>query len=259
MTAEGVLGDAAARVESELEHVAAKSKAFRRFERTVSETAPLDRRAVAGGRPATGGTLATAGGGDDRCRRLRERFLETVHPHSLDDIDGGEPVAATIREELGDEAALALAPNGGNRFTPGVKRGVLSAIETRRRELRTLEGALERERESLREVGDARGSMVDAIETFGDRRLLEFGFEELRERHERLADYRTRCDRLAAERQDLLDSTTGREARTGLAHRGLVEYLYESPGYPALDALVRLDRGCAAGQRALRDHLCRRV
>jgi len=259
VTVDGTIRDAVSRVESELEHVEAKTKAFSRFERAVSETAPLDRRAVAGSTPAAGGTLATNGGGDDRCRRLRERFLETVHPHSLDDIDGGEPVAATIREELGDEAALALAPNGGNRFTPEVKRGVLSAIERRRRELGTLEGALERERESLREIGDGLDSMVEAVETFGDRRLLGFGFEELCERHGRLADYRTRCDRLAAERQDLLDSTTGREAKTGLAHRTLVGYLYDSPAHPALDAVVRFDRGCAAGQRALRDHLCRRV
>lgn len=251
-------------VEDESTHVDETLAAFDRFERTVRETAPVELRSAAV-EPAGGGAMSVLTTVDrpavTPCDRLRERFVETVRPHSVVDVDGSESVLATMREELGEEPALALAQNGSGRFTAELKRTMLSAIGTRSAELRSLDAALERERDSLRTAIDELESVIEAIRELGDCRLLHLGFGALRRRHEQLAACRRRCDRLSRERQATLHSTTSYGAAAGLSHRALVEYLYRDlpTTHPVLSAVVELDGGCAEGQRALRDHLARRV
>lgn len=255
---------ALSRVEDESRHVEETLDAFDRFDRTVRETAPVEFGAATV-EPAGGGAMTVLATADrpahTTCDRIRERFVETIRPHSVEDVDGSEPLVETMREELGEEPALALAPNGPGGFTAELKRTIISAIEARRAELRSLSAALERERESLETAAEELESVIDAIRALGDCRLLHLDFEALRRRHDRLSTCRHRCDRLSRERQATLDSTTSYGGAAGLSHRTLIEYLYHDrpTTHPVLSAVVELDRGCAEGQRALRDHLSRRV
>ena len=260
----GYLADARERAEAESDHVDGKRAAFDRFERTVRGIDPVETgtaapRAAAGG--AVAGTPVTERSGDDRCRRVRESFAETIRPYSVEDVTEAESVVATIGEELGEEVALAVSPGGGGEFTSPVRAAVVSAIGDRRSELRAMAAALEREHESLRAAVDELDAMRDEAAAPGNRRLYRHGFEELRERHERLARFRERCERLARERQELLASTTSHGAETGIRHRTLVGYLYRelSVGHPVLATVVGFEEGCIEAQRAIRDQLTRRV
>ena len=201
------------------------------------------------------------GSSDDQCRRLRERFEATVQPCSVEDVAGTEPVLKTIKAELGEQIALALAPSGNACFTPQLRDGIIVSVEERRAELRAMSAALDRELTFLRKAREEIDEIVDGIEETGDRYLYRYGFTELRERHDRLEAYRTRCDRLARERQTVLASATSYGASAGMNHRTLIAYLYRSlpTNHPVLTAIVRLYAGCSEGQRALRDHLARRV
>lgn len=255
---------ALSRVEEEREHVDAKLTALERFEATVRDTDPVEFGSttvepVGGG--ATAALVVADRPAETPCDRIRERFAETIRSHSVDDGDGSESIVATMREELGEEAALALAPNGPGRFTPELKRSIRSATENRRAELRSLSAALEREKRSLRTAAEELESVIDTVREIGDCRLLHLGFESLRRRHEQLTACRRRCDRLSRKRQATLGSTTSHAAAAGLDHRTLIEYLYQglSTTHPVLTAVVKLDDGCAEGQRALRDHIARRV
>jgi len=124
-----------------------------------------------------------------------------------------------------------------------------------------MSAALARERQSLGNAEEGIRAIIDGAEAPGSGYLHRCGFDELRERHDRLEAYRARCDRLARERQAVLASATSYGASAGMDHRTLVGYLYEDlpTGHPVLTAIVRVYAGCDGSQRALRDHLTRRV
>jgi hypothetical protein len=261
----GHLGDARERVVAESDHVEGKLAAFDRFERRVRGIDPVEAGTAATARVAGGGTVSSRliaeRSGDDRCRRVREGFAETVRPYSVEDVTEAESVVATIGEELGEEVALAVSPGGGGAFTPAIREVVLSAVGDRRSELRAMAAALEREHGSIRTTVDELDAALEAVEALGSRRLYRYGFGELRERHERLARFRERNERLARERQKLVGSTTSHGAATGIRHRTLLEYLYRglSVDHPVLTAVVDFEKRCLERQRAIRDQLTRRV
>jgi len=91
--------------------------------------------------------------------------------------------------------------------------------------------------------------------------LLGLDFEGLRARHERLAAFREQCDRLARKRQSLLTRTVSEGGAAGVDHRSLVESLYGGlpTAHPVLSAAVTLEEVCTDCQKAVRDHLTRRV
>ena len=236
--------DAVARVETEQDHVDGKLAAYDRFENAVRESEVDD---MAGVTMAVGGSTSAVspmagGSSDDQCRRLRERFEATVRPCSLEDVTGTEPVTETIREELGERVALALAPDGNPRYTPQLRDGIFASIDERRAGLRAMSSAVDRELTFLREAREEIGGMIDGFGEADGRYLYEHGFNELRERHDRLEAYRTRCDRLARERQTVLASATSYGASAGMNHRTLIAYLYRSlpTNHPVLTAIVRL-------------------
>lgn len=259
------VGDARERAAAESDHVEGKLAAFDRFERTVRGIDPVEAgtaaAAWAAGGGAVAGTPVAERSGDSRCRRVREGFAETVRPYSVEDVAGAESVVATIGEELGEEVALAISPGGVGEFTPTVREAILSTIGDRRSELRAMAAALERERDSLRAAADELDAALGAVETLGNRRLYRYGFEALRERHERLARLRERCERLARERQELVGSTTSHGAETGIRHRTLIGYLYRDlpVDHPVLATVVGFEEECIEAQRAIRDQLTRRV
>jgi len=272
MTVRTHVRDAHERVERKQEHVEAKLAGFEQFEQALRElsgssgnddrTARTDAarttHATDGG-VAAAPTLGRTSQGDDRACRVRTLFAETVHPHCGRD-DEPVSVLASVRDELGEELALVLAPTTGG-ITPELERGLLSATARRRAELAAVDCALDVEAESLDAASEEIEVITDWLVRAEDTALTQLGFESLRERHETLACHRETCDRLARERQETLRGTTSHDAAAGVGHRPLVESLYgDSPvSYPVLSSVTRLDALCADCQRVVRDHLVRRV
>lgn len=251
-------------VEGEREALAEERAAYGRFRRRVESLSATEARPATGGSgTALGAVAARTGGdtGDSACAKVREAFAETVRPHSVDDIGDDEPLLETIREELGDGVALAVAPTTDPVFTPRTKRAVLSAVHDRRHGIDATTDSLESEAESLEAVGETVGAITDWVMLAEETPLSSFGFETLHERHDRLTEYRERCERLLAERQALLHRTTGRNAAADVSHRSLVRYLYQPfpVVYPVLSTLTRLYDLLADCQRTVRDHLTHRV
>lgn len=252
------------RVERETDHMRGRLRAVEDFEDSVSDVPPAR---DGPGRPATDGGvvlspgIARTGSRDGGCAAVRERFAETVAPYSTDDLDGSESLIETIGEEFNEAVALALSPATGADFSPATKRAVLSAAEERRREIGAMLGALDRERESLVEAAET----VDAVTTWlveeNGRPLLELGFEDLTDRYRRIDRYRESCDDLARARQRTIRATTGERASAAIEHERLLAFLYdESPTeFPVLTTVARLGSVLDESQRALRDHIVRRV
>jgi hypothetical protein len=265
MSVETHVGDALDRAETERRHVEQKGAAFQEFRAVVREIEPTTRGGQPGGPMADGGIAVAAtgyagGGTRNKCEQVRAEFAETVGQVS-DVVAAEETTIETLREEFCEEIALALSPHSESQFTPNVKQALLTAAGNRRQELAALRKALVVERESLDDAVEEVGEMTTWLAEADQTPLLGLGFEELRERHERLSSFRDRCKRIADHRQDTLETTTSYEGSAGLEHEGVVTYLYDDfpTTHPVLSTTARLDEVCADCQRAVRDHLTRRV
>jgi len=215
--------------------------------------------------PTVGGVRAVAGGANaastDGCRRVREAFAETVRPHSVPDGSEGEPLLATVRESLGDAVAVTLSPKTDAAFTPRVAAAVDAAVDDRLAELAVFDRTLEREAASLRSATEAIRSVTDWLTTADETPLSALGFDDLRRRHEALADRIATCESLSADRQADLDRTASRGAAVGIRQRSTVAFLYDDfpVSYPVLSTVARLVETLVECRRAVRDHLTRRV
>lgn len=259
MTIQTRIHDAQARVDREREAVDAKLTAIDRFIDRVADIAPAP-TGSSPGLTATVGALSHRGS-DDSCTAVRRAFAETIRPHSLDDVAERESLQATIEAELSESIAVALAPTTNAGFSPKLKRAVLSEARTRRAETKALHCALGREATQLEEVAAAVDEVTEWIATADETPLSDLGFEALRRRHERLATHREECDRVAERRQSFLDGATNHGAEVGIDHGHLGSYIYQDfpTDHPVLTTVVRLDDACRECQRAVRDHLVRRV
>jgi len=259
--------EALERIDNETDHVTGELAAYQKFEsgvRALDPVSAVNRTGTANtgsGTTLAATTIQQTKAGNDRTEQVRELFSETVQPFSTADIEGSEPLVATIGEEFGEEIAMALAPTTAGQFTAEIKNAVCAAAGSRQTELRTMERALETERNSVESAKGmleaCAGWLIDANET----PLLNLGFEELRSYHDTLSEHRAECDRTVRERQKTLQQTTSHNAAVGLTHRSLVGHLYEEMeiSHPVLATTLRLDELCKQSQKAVRDHLTRRV
>lgn len=267
MTVETHIQQALTRVRAEQEQVVEKRDVFETFAGRVEDIpAESPHPQGSGSGATTGDTLTTRARATttatDRCRAVREAFAETVRPQSVENVDASESLLATVAAELTDDIAGALAPAASTRpFHPVVKQRILTETTARTRECAVLGKALDREYEALQDANTDVVAVLDWLVEADETPLTALGFEALRERHDTLAAHRDRCERVAHERQALLNKKTCRGTQVGLTHRSLVRYLYADfpVDYPMLATVVRLDRACAACQRAVRAHLVRRV
>jgi hypothetical protein len=270
MTVETYIDRTRTRVRAEQEAVDAKIEAFEAFHEQVSEIpaeptpptptepAPSSPASVV----ATAGTAVRAESAtEDRCRAVRQAFAETIRPHSVADRTDTESVLTTIREEFTDAIAVALAPTGETSFSPDLKRALVSETEARQTEAVVLRRALDHEAVQVDDVGRAVEQITDWIVDEDETPLGNLDFEALQDRHETLAGHRDRCESLLAQRQAFLGETTSERVDAGIRHRSLVPYLYQDfpVDHPLLATLVRLEETCRECQRAVRDHLVRRV
>lgn len=261
MAVDTYIEQARTRVRAEQEATDAKLDALDEFVRRVEDisTEPT---------PATSTAITTVAepqqhansASDARCRQIRQAFAETVRPHSVDDLDDAESesLLETIRAEFTEPLALALAPTADASFSPELRQMVISEAAARRAETVALDKALAREAAHLSDTSDVMdditGWIVDANETV----LAPLGFDALEDRHETLADYRTRCQQLARQRQAFLEKTTSNGVEAGVSHRQLIPYLYRE--FPVdHPVLATLDATCDECQRTVRYHLVRRA
>ena len=255
------IDQAGTRVQAEQEVVAEKIDAFDAFVRRVAELSTGQTPSSAGMAATTGTQLRVDSATDDHCRTVRRAFDETVRPHSVADGDGSESLLETIREELTDTIALALAPTTDVSFSPELKQMVISKTRARRAESTALHEALGREERHLADVGaavdDITAWLVDANET----PLTDLGFDALERRHETLTSHRDRCEELVHRRQQFLDETTKNGVAAGVRHEHLIPSLYRDfpVDHPVLATVANLDAICDEGQRTVRDHVVRRV
>lgn len=238
-----------------------EQEAYEQFRRQVASISPTEAppQTGAGGSGPIGTQAAASTTDSTNCRRVREAFAETVRPHSVDAADE-EPLLETIREELGDGIAVALAPTTDHGFTPQTKQAIFAAVCERLQDLDATTTSLDREAESLAAAATETETVTEWLRAADETPLPELGFEDLRERHERLDEFRDQCQQRLTVRQELLQETTSQNPWVGLNHRSLVVFLYQKfqVNYPVLSTIARLDDLLADCQRTVRDHLTRR-
>lgn len=234
------------RVRREREAVEANRTAYRRFRVRLES---VSTRSSSGG---AGETLVATSGGT-RARPIREAFAETVAP-----VCEERPIEELLTAELGEEVATHLTTNG---VTPALRRAIRTESERRGAELAAMDGALAAEADSLERATGTVDSIREWLIEADEVALSDCGFEELRARHACLASFRGDCEELVADRQAHLGRTTGAEGQAGVRHDDLRAYLYEGlpVDHPVLVTATRLDELCREAQRAVRDHLVRRV
>jgi hypothetical protein len=259
------IDDAQERVDAEQDALDAKMDAVETFIDRVGEISP-DSAATAQATTTQGLATATAtrvqtGTTTEGCTLVREAFAETIRPHSVADIDDSEPLLATVKAELTDSIAVALAANSNTPLSPGLKRAIVSEAESRRTEIEVMCRTLDSEATLLEEAAESVDEITSWLVEADETPLSEIGFEALQQRHERLAGYREQCEQLAARRQTFLRETTNEAAETGVRHEHIIPQLYEDfpVEYPVLSTASRLEELCQDCQRSVLDHLTRRV
>lgn len=260
------IDDARDRVAAEQEALDAKITAVETFVDRVEaitpdSTAATQATASQGIATATATGLQTGGSQTEGCANVREAFAETIRPHSVADIEASEPLLETISAELTDSIAVGLAPTANTPLSPGLKRAVISEAESRQTEIEVMCQTLDSEANLLAEAAETVEEITAWIADADETPLSELDFEELRERHERLEGHRERCADLATDRQIFLRETTSEGVETGIRHEHIIPQLYEDfpVEYPVLSTASRLEGLCRDCQRAVRDHLTRRV
>lgn len=266
MTVNTHIQQALDRAREEQDAIEGKQIAYRRFVSSVEKTSTETLTTQRGGLQTTTSPVATASltpsAGSKSRKQVRELFADTVRPHSTADIEDAETLLETIAAELSDQIAVALAPqNATEGFAVGLKNSILSEAAQRRRELRAMERALDREETALNEAKDTIDEVLQWIVEANETQLTELGFEALRARHDRLDEFYDQCETIARERQSLLHATTSADAQVGIVHQELVKCLYVAfpVTYPVLSTIVRIEQVCDECQRVVRDHLVRRA
>jgi hypothetical protein len=265
MTVETHVEQALARVREEQVAIEGKQTAYKHFVSGVEKTS-VEPSTTQHGLQTTTGPVATMhstpSGRSESRKQVRELFADTVRPHSTADIADTESLPETIAAELSEKIAVALAPqNVTTGFTSNLKNGILSEVAQRQHELRAMERALDREEESLVGAKDVTDEVLQWIVDVNETRLTELDFEALRVRHDRLDGFHDHCATVVRERQSLLHATTSADGKAGIAQQELVKCLYVAfpVTYPVLSTVVRVEQVCDECQRAIRDHLVRRV
>lgn len=197
---------------------------------------------------------------DNQIKKVRTLFAETVCPHSLEDIEQNEPLLVTIREELGEEIALALSPLTSQRFTNNLKTAILSSSKQSQYKLKAMNKGLDVEKKSLENLI----SLTDSFNKWSNSKnqpIEEKGFISLKNRHEKLSDFREKFEELTVQRQSIIHSTTNSVFSANMSHDVLVNYLYQSlpVNYPVLSVSMQLINLCDNQQRTVREYLTRCV
>lgn len=234
----GHVRDAAAAIKQECAAVATERRALARFADRLEEVPTSHPGQSVQGSVLTASSTVTGGG----MAAVEEAYRETVMAVDHYEADYGEPFGEHLASEFGEEVAGAVVTN--DRLSPQVKSALLTgAREGCQKRTQYIE-ALNTERERIAEAGELFENAAEQCDAVDGDRLRRRPFEELQERHERLARQREAvADRLTARQEQLHD---------GIAfgwHRhdaeSLNRYLYDGLDvtYPVLaDGTALLER-----------------
>ena len=261
--------DARAVLRRERERAGAERDAFARFARRVAD---LD-ATVAQGNPSQGagvnrspglgvGTLALSGAvdppPDDRVAQARRAYRDTVMsvPHYEEEY--AESLAENVSAEFGESVAIAL--EGAETFTPGLRRTLVDGAETARDRRNSLVRAIEKEEATLRSAASTLSDVESDVEAVDGGSTLSLSFEQLMDRWGRLYDMEQECETVIEERQESLRSGYGVPLRLD-GPISLQEYLYDSlpVTHPVLAEATRLIESVREVQDATSVALSRRV
>ncbi|SEP02462.1 hypothetical protein SAMN04487948_11120 [Halogranum amylolyticum] len=262
MSLESPLSHARTQLQAERDAFTARSTAIETFISQVSRLSPdssvsssVEMRMPSKANPVAGPS------GSEGCQTVRTAFAETLRPHSIADVDKSEPLLETIRIELSDEIALALAPTTETTFSSTLQQAILTKASQRLTEAEAMQQTLDQEASFLEQATETVDTVSAWLASAGETHIAMLSFPTLQNRHESLESYRTRCDELVRSRQSFLQDTTCQHSVATRQHDTFVSYLYEDLNvtYPVLATIARLDAICRAYQWAVRTHLTRRV
>jgi hypothetical protein len=261
--------DARAVLRRERDRAGDERDAFARFARRVAD---LDATA-APGNPSQGvgtnrgpgpgvGAIALSGTAgsppDDRVARARRAYRETVMsvPHYEEEY--GESLTENVSAEFGESVAIAL--EGADAFTPGLRRTLVDGAETARDRRNSLVRAIEQEEAALRTAASTLSDVESDVESLGEGPTLPLSFEQLMDRWGRLYDLEQECETLLEERQESIQAGYGVPLRLD-GPISLQEYLYDAiqVTHPVLAEATRLIESVRSVQDATSVALSRRV
>jgi len=260
--------DARAVLRRENERASDERDAFARFARRVADLdtsaapSPPSGGAQANRAPGLNGTLALSGTGgsppDDRLARARRAYRDTVMsvPHYEEEY--GESLSENVSAEFGESVALAL--EGADAFTPGLRRTLVEGAENARDRRNSLVRAIEKEETALRTAASTLSDVESGVESVSEGPTLPLSFEELMDRWGRLYDLEQECEELVEERQETIQSGYGVPLRLD-GPITLQEYLYDSlpVTHPILAEATRTLESVQDAQDSMSVALARRV
>jgi hypothetical protein len=261
--------DARAVLRREHERAGDERDAFARFGRRVANLDATPEQGFATGDvgsnhgPGPGvGTLALSGNTgsppDDRLAQARRAYRDTVMsvPHYEEEY--GESLSENVSAEFGESVALAL--EGADAFTPGLRRTLVESAETARDRRNSLVRAIEQEETALRTAASTLSDVESEVEAVDGGSTLSLSFEQLMDRWGRLYDLEQECETLIEERQESIRSGYGVRLRLD-GPITLQEYLYDSlqVTHPILAEATRLVESVREVQDSTSVALSRRV
>jgi len=262
--------DARAVLRRERERAGDERDAFARFARRVAN---IDATAAQGYAPGGGGanrgpgpgvgTLALSGTAgsppDDRVAQARRAYRGTVMSVGHYEEEYGESLSENVSAEFGESVAIAL--EGAEAFTPGLRRTLVDGAETARDRRNSLVRAIEKEEATLRTAAGTLSDVESDVEAVADGgSTLSLSFEQLMDRWGRLYDMEQECEAVLAERQESIQSGYGVPLRLD-GPITLQEYLYDSlpVTHPVLAEATRVIEAVRDAQDSTSVALSRRV
>lgn len=228
-------------LDDERERVEDERAAFAQFRKRVANldvNAPATPTATTKVKNAIMGT-AQPTASVAQLEQVQDVYHETVMnvPHYEEDY--GLSLTEDLAEEFGPELANAFAT--ADSLTPPLHETVLTASQQATEGRTTLLSALDHETDNLQQARDTLETMHTTLTEMNQRPITALSMNEIISTYERLAEFETQCDELAAERQTELHSQ--RMPGPHPADEELNEYLYESlpVTYPVLADLAEFD------------------
>jgi hypothetical protein len=258
--AHSYIDQARKQLEEEQDAVEAKLEAYKAFIRRASDLSTGQSPSPTPGITATAAKRYSGHSSvGNQCQIVREAFEQTIQPHSVADIGESESLLTTIRHELTDSIAIALAPATDTSFSPPLKQMILTEAESRRSETAIMLRALRREETQLEDADTVCSDITSWITEHDQPLASDLGFETLQQRHETVAAHRNRLENLSHNRQHFLKKGTGRNSGDRLQHRDITHYLYQSltVDHPVLATVAHLDTAYKEYQQMIRDYLVR--
>lgn len=176
-------------------------------------------------------------------------YRETVMSVAHYEDDYGHSLEDDLAMEFGPELATALST--ADSLTAPLKETLLSSTQQASESRAALLNPLNREAESIQRIRTLFGEMSTTLAEMNRQPLTDWSQHEIYSGYDRLQEFETQCDELAADRQAELRSQRVQDAK----HYGenFNEYLYKSLSvtYPVLADIAEIKSLLQTARRSL--------